>query len=342
MREPMIRILLAVAGLFIWPSVSIALVAAVGGDGYSFGFAPASTSNGETVYFTTHDGLSGMPLLECDTSCIASEELYPNALGSTQYLADYLVADSVGVYEFGTAIMDVVSSDTDGDGMLDVLELPRTGGFSFSGLTYPDFNAFGIYYNSTVVGSTTRPAGIRQGTYSGSLSNPSQTAFFGGVYALSGAYGTVEYFLDGSNVLNWSLAQRAIDGAIRTFTGTSTVSFIGTTTLVLPSFSALDSRSGLFLQTLPTTLTRSGNTFRGILRLVDGEPNTSWSDYVNYNVEIVDTNDTNDDGLPDILAVPEPALATQLIVSSLTIQLLLCRRRHKRSESSDSSPAGAN
>lgn len=326
----MVRILLATAVLFAWPSVSIALVAAVGGDGYSFGFAPANTSNGDTVYFTTYDGGTGTPLLECDALCFASEELFPNGLGSTQYLTDYIVTDSIGIYEFGTAVMNVASSDTDSDGMLDVLELPRNGNFSFSGLTYPDWNAFAVYYNSTVVGSTIRPAGIRQGTYSGSLSNPSQTASFGGVYALSGAYGTVEYFLDGNNVLNWNLSQRAIDGVVRTFTGTSSVSFIGTTSLVLPSFSALDSQSGLFLQTLPATLTRTGNTFRGTLQLVDGEPNTSWVDYIDYRVEIIDTNDTNGDGLPDILYAPEPAFAIQLLWGVVAMRLVMSRRQSKR------------
>jgi hypothetical protein len=321
----------AIVTLLVSPGVSIALVAAVGADGYSFSLAPVSASNGDIIYFTTYDGSSGVPLLECGAVCIASEEFYPNGLGSTQYVTDYLVADYLGIYEYGTYVMNVSSSDADGDGMLDVLELQRPGGFSFSGATYPDWNAFDVYYNSTVSGSTSRSPGVRQGTYSGTFSNPTQTASFAGIYALSGAYGTVEYFLDGDPTLYWNLSRRAIDGTIRTFIGASSVSAIGTDTLIVPSFLVYDSQSAWFLQTFELTLTRSGNTFRGTLELVDGELGTSWRDYIDFKVEIVDNNDTNGDGLPDIIYAPEPS-GWLMSVAGMGLLIVFSRLRTIRPE----------
>jgi hypothetical protein len=327
----MTQTLFVIAGLLVCPSISGALVAQVGADAYSFGFESASTSSGDTLYFTTHDGLSGPPLLECGAVCVSSDEASPNSPGSTEYYTDYLVADSIGVYEYGTAILNIASSDSDLDGMLDALELSSDGGFSLGGLTYPDWNAFGIYFNSTVTGSTLRAPDLREGTYSGALSNPIQTASFGGTYALSGAYGTVEYSLTGSPTLDWTLTRRAIDGTLRTFTGTSPVSFIGTDTLVLPSFDVFDDQSSAFLETVAGTLARSGDTFRGTLELIDGELSTSWRDYAFFNLEIIDRNDLNADGLPDILDVPEPDFVAQIALYVLALAVAARRRSSARS-----------
>jgi hypothetical protein len=115
--------------------------------------------------------------------------------------------------------------------------------------------------------------------------------------------------------------------SIRTFIGTSSVSAIGADTLIVPSFLIFDSQSAWFLQTFELTLTRSGNTFRGTLELIDGELGTSWRDYIDFKVEVVDNNDTNGDGLPDIIYAPEPDSIVQLLVGFAALAMLSRLRR---------------
>ena len=76
---------------------------------------------------------------------------------------------------------------------------------------------------------------------------------------------------------------------------------------------------------MPGTLIRSGNTFRGTLELVDGEVFTSWGDYLYFHAEITDTNDTNGDGLPDIIDVPEVGFVTGLAASLLALMSIYLR-----------------
>ena len=77
------------------------------------------------------------------------------------------------------------------------------------------------------------------------------------------------------------------------------------------------------------TLTRSGNTFQGTLELVDGELGTSWRDYIDFKVEVADNNDTNGDGLPDIIYVPEPASMVQFLVIFSALAVLTHLRRYE-------------
>ena len=81
-------------------SLAQALEATVEANGFSFSFGPAATNDGLTIFFTTFDGSSGVPLQDCvGNFCTISQELEPSSLGSTNYRADYIVQDSGGVFE---------------------------------------------------------------------------------------------------------------------------------------------------------------------------------------------------------------------------------------------------
>ena len=63
---------------------------------------------------------------------------------------------------------------------------------------------------------------------------------------------------------------------------------------------------------------------------MDGGLDTSWRDYVDSYVEIVDDNDTNGDGLPDILNVPEPGAMVASVAGLGAVLALVGIRRTKR------------
>ena len=57
-------------------------------------------------------------------------------------------------------------------------------------------------------------------------------------------------------------------------------------------------------------LSRKGNSYYGFVQTVDGGPTTSWADYLDWYVEIIDTNDGDGDGIPDFTDPVEPLLFT--------------------------------
>jgi hypothetical protein len=102
------------------------------------------------------------------------------------------------------------------------------------------------------------------------------------------------------------LGQLDIDGTYRTFIGSSSINRLGIDAIEVPGFALYDSASGEWLYTQTTTLDRYGFVFRGVVELVDGGPFTSWPDYIYALVEVTDSNDTDNDGLPDLISLPEP------------------------------------
>ena len=58
------------------------------------------------------------------------------------------------------------------------------------------------------------------------------------------------------------------------------------------------------------TLARSGTVYSGFAKAIDGNPATSWADYVDWYLEIDDPNDTDSDGVPDFT---DPVSASPIV-----------------------------
>ena len=78
------------------------------------------------------------------------------------------------------------------------------------------------------------------------------------------------------------------------------------------AFSIRDA-AGVTYQVKAGTMARVGTTYRGTLSLVDGLPQTSWTDFTDYIFQISDPNDTNADGIPDLTdpTASMPVITTQ-------------------------------
>lgn len=61
------------------------------------------------------------------------------------------------------------------------------------------------------------------------------------------------------------------------------------------------------------TLARNGDKFSGFVDLVDGAPDTSWSDYTDWYLEVIDENDEDEDEIPDIVDSSVKSLATSAV-----------------------------
>ena len=55
------------------------------------------------------------------------------------------------------------------------------------------------------------------------------------------------------------------------------------------------------------TLNRSGNSYNADMKVVDGNLDTSWNDFVDWHVVVTDTNDADSDGVPDFTDPPASA-----------------------------------
>ena len=320
---------IALIGLATTPATVSALTASVAVDGHSFALGPAATIASGTgtsflTFFTTYDGLNQTPLQDCAGGvCTFSAELSPLLPGLNQYRSDYLLVDN-DVFEDGELHVALTASDADGDGVLDVLERTNPGDFLVAGTLVPQLNTFGnpLLVNDISV-SVIRAAGAERGVYSGNFSSSQRAASISGEFFLIGAAGTVTYELDGST-LAWNLQRLNQEGQAQSVLGISSLIHVDQDTIIIPPFSLIVSGEPGPLDTRLAILHRSGSEFVGQLKFEDGNPRTSWSDFTDVRVKIVDNNDTNHDGLPDLILVPDTDAETQHLIVLLCLAILGC------------------
>jgi hypothetical protein len=217
--------------------------------------------------------------------------------GSGTYRTDYLGADASGIYEHGTGSISIPAADSNGNGMPDVLEPPLSGNFAFSGSSQCHAS-LAACASSTLSGNVLRSAGVFGGTYSGVYNNPAVgfPISLSGSFALAGAVGGGQYDFGGNSL---DLAVTSVQEGYN-YEGVATFMRVGTSQIMLAATTLTDASNGLSVSLLPATLNRVGNKYQGVVTAVDGDPDTTWADYTQLLLEIVDNNDSNGDGIPDL------------------------------------------
>ena len=290
-------------------SVSLSAFSGYNSGGYYF-----------TMYFSTYDGITDAFPQGLSNNQL-SYELMPSTPGSGSYQTDFAVySTTYGVYyNRGTMTVTLPTTDSDGNGCPDVLQVNKSfsstgsanstqyvsqdGGFSWSnyGSTSPSFT-----FN--------RNAGSPVGRVSGSeYSSPDRTtSTFSGDFYVEGGTGTATY----------NPTTRAITFAGNSFsfgtsgTGTSTFTRISDTQVSVAQFNFITS-DGYTRTVKAFTLNRTGNYYRAYpVELFDGDPSTSYVDFRYCHVEILDSNDTDGDGIPDL------SDANSMINQSITFNAL--------------------
>jgi hypothetical protein len=274
-------------------AVEVKKVASIKSYGLQFSLSPSYTDTGSTIYFTSYDGSSGYPLNDNNT---VSSEVKNLTLGSSSFYTDYLVAEGY-VYMHGTAILNMPTTDSDGNGVLDFLQKERSVNTTVSGSSKMHWLSPGAYgSDSSLSGSFTRSAGLNTGNYTFDYQYDSVKASATGVWSVQYFDGSIEY--DGEK---YYLSISTTNSEGRDISGYSTAEYSVTdsNTLNLGAMSITTDYDSSILQTQSTTLKRSGNKYSGYLKALDGDTDTSWADYVDWYVEVTDLNDANSDGVPD-------------------------------------------
>ncbi len=273
--------------------VEIKKVASIKAYGLQFSLSPSYTDTGSTIYFTSYDGSSGYPLNDNNS---VSSEVKNLTLGSSVFYTDYLVAEGY-VYGYGTATLNMQTTDSDGNGVLDFLQKENSVNISVSGNSALHWLMEGASgSDSYLSGTFTRSAGLNTGNYLFYYQYPSTTASARGVWSVQYFDGTIEY--DGEK---YYLSINTTNSEGRDISGYSTAEYSVTNsnTLNLGAMSITTDYDSSILQTQSTTLKRSGNKYSGYLKALDGDTDTSWADYVDWYIEISDPNDSDNDNIPD-------------------------------------------
>ncbi len=275
--------------------------ASIRANSFSFSLGSTRINTADTVVFTTYDGLSETPLFDTfGSAVVVSGEFKPVPIGSTTYRSDYGVIDPDGnLNEFGTVTTQFPEVDTDGNGVVDSLQIENSTSLTISGTAVPDFSASGTG-DSVFTVSLTRMPGASFGNYAGQFSNAVNSSSFEGIFGLLDVSGFAFYGMATSNTIEINLESRSLGLLLLDLSGLTTFRIDGLDQLTIDSFTLIDRPTGDEFGVFESVLTRNGDTYRGEFEIFDGLQNTSWRDFQNYVIEVTDPNDSDNDGIPNL------------------------------------------
>jgi hypothetical protein len=280
---------------------------------YSLSLGPISGYNdggyyppgyGFTAYYSTYDGIANNDPLGWSNNYLSYEAM-PITPGSGTYRTDFAIRNSSQNYfNRGTMTFTIPATDSDGNGCPDALQVNKSysnvGSASTSEYVY-NLNltrTWDFYATLSPTFKFTRDAGSSVGHIEGTEydSYSGATSTFSGNFNVEGGTGAATY----------NQTTKSITFAGNSFSfdtsgaGTSTFTRISDNQVSVAQFNF--NTSDGYTRTVKTfTLNRTGNYYRAYpVELVDGDPSTTYVDFRYCHVEILDSNDTDGDGIPDL------------------------------------------
>ncbi len=248
------------------------------------------------TYFTTYDGRSGFSYYDrVSGGILLGGEVRPRAGALGVYEADYGTYSLVGILlDTGSFAFQIPTTDSDGNGLPDVVQLDKSGNYAIGGSGFSDN---GTPFSAS--GSLVRSAGSSTGTYRVNIVSATglTNVNYSGAINLLVFSGSVSYQRGATNSMAVNL-RFSLDPA-NTVTATINFTVVNGDRIDVPQFTAISS-GGSRVTFFAGSLTRQGNAYRGDFQAVDGNPATSWPDYLNCRWEITDTNDADRNGIPDL------------------------------------------
>ena len=248
------------------------------------------------TYISTYDGQPGFPLYQSlpDGSALFSNELRSGNAQTGLYRADFATFDSVwSIQDYGSLTLTIPITDSDQNGLPDIAQKDKPGNAQVYGSVVSDFyDTF-----SSITGTLSRPANSIVGTYFVNVTGATNISYSGSLYLLN-VSGTCTYSRN-AGTISFALNEPLPHSGNRTLSGSTTFQVVDANRITLRQFNLNASDGGTY-SVSATTLTRSGNKYRGNLQLADGLPQTYWPDYTSWVVEILDQNDSNHDGIPNL------------------------------------------
>ncbi|MBL9202363.1 MAG: hypothetical protein JNL39_17770 [Opitutaceae bacterium] len=239
------------------------------------------------TYFTTYDGRSGFSFYDqVAGGLLLGGEFRPRAGALGVYEADYGTYSLVGaLIDTGSFAFQIPTTDSDANGLPDVVQIDKNGSVNIGGS--------GLSDNGTpfsAAGTITRAAGSSTGTYRVNVVSATglTNVIYTGTVNLVAFTGTVSYQRGSTNTITVNVRYTLDQSS--TVTATTNFTVVNADRIDVPQFTARSS-NGTSVTFRAGSLSRQGNAYRGDFLAIDGNPGTSWSDYLNYRWEIANTND---------------------------------------------------
>jgi hypothetical protein len=253
------------------------------------------------TYLTTYDGRRDVAPLGYSNPIRFSGEVRTNSLDTRLYEADYMEFAQGVAREYGSLLVELPMTDSDGNGLPDVVQFNKavnltTGGNLVIDAPFQTVDSFTL--------NMARAANQLAGSYSVYRNSEASTSF--GSIQLLNMSGAVTYARS-PGTISFNFAVTDPLGTTRNVSGSANYSVINANQILLPEFSVSASGGPTYTFLAGTTLNRSGTLYLGNAKLTDGIPETYWADATNWVIEINDTNDWDSNSIPDLSdAIPSP------------------------------------
>jgi formylglycine-generating enzyme required for sulfatase activity len=299
--------------------------AAFNGYCHSFRFLVGTASSGGfnfEMVFTSYDGGASTVLYDTDASgyAIFSDELSPNFSEPGVYRTDYALYVNKKYNAAGTISVTLPTADSDQNGISDFLQKNKQGNASVSGKLLRQLPS--PLPEIPFSGQIIRSAGSSQGTYSFTGRDPEvgDVTYRGNLYLVN-LLGKLKYNTTNRTVSIETDIERE-GGVVIRFSSSLEYSIVDGNTISFPAgkFTSPNQPDSF---TKAFVLKRTGNRYLGRLEFVDAFRGTSWPDYTAWQLEIVDTNDSDRDGVPDLSDPPivqsPPTISVQPVSQTRTV-----------------------
>lgn len=262
--------------------------------------------------FTTFDGSDKLPLIQdFGGSPLLSRELRPRAGQPGVFESDFVIfINGTTIFEYGSLTLTLPQGDEDQNGIPDFLQQNRDGSTGFSGQAVVEAPQ---RRNLSLTGTFNRSRGANAGTYSLRTLGSSGLTTFNGDLQLAHWEGTLEYTRTAvENQWALSLTYHRPDGSQARFQGAGVFTVLNPDALIGAGFDLVNEQNQV-IKVTSISLQRRGGAFFGPMLISDGESATSWPDYTTHWLEVIDDNDANQNGIPNIsdVFVPLPDITGQ-------------------------------
>lgn|GEM_PF-1392502 len=250
------------------------------------------------VFFTTFDGMTHEPLTELiPNGFVTSGEFRPRAGLPGAFETDFFAGSPpLGFFVYGSIVINLPKADQDGNGFPDFAQLDRASDLGFTGTgqqDWPEKRSFQIS------GHLNREASADMGTWLMTFSLPDATPNLGGEFRIPSVSGTIRYSRGTQNLITVSFSSFEPEGDVKVYVGSTSFKVVNASQI---QAAALEIKGpvGETYRVPATVWNRTGMKYRATVTIDDGGPGTSWPDYTQWVCEIVDENDADSDGVPDI------------------------------------------
>lgn len=265
-----------------------------------------ATIGAVATYFTSYDGKTNLPLHDIVSGIlVVSGELAPVPGFANVFECDYLQDNQVRGFGFDHGVMTLgfAQNDADTNTIPDIFQIDKAGSIDYTGTIVSDFSSGLKLFTK---GTLAKAAGEQtlQGSMTLKDSSGRVVQDLAGIHLGLGYFsGTASYSRSpAANILQLKISGAfATDfvGELATYTGSTNYTIAGLDEIAIPAFT-LRSTNGTQITVAAFNLQRKGMRYAADLQLNDGNPSSSWPDYRVWRLELLDTNDTDGDGVPDL------------------------------------------